>query len=193
MSRAISHVVHVKAVADDDIPRRKVACEHHFPNRNGLAGTRIEVGAGPALRTLPGGADLGVGDHDAVGIGRAGDFAFELGQSGVQQQRGVGVVDDGVALPVAERHLPAAQPKLGLRLGESHFSGRDLVLQRLGHADHEVNRRAQLVYPVCQHAFLAQRSRKRNDRADGQRRQRNHAREFGADLPSAEQIHIDLC
>jgi hypothetical protein len=45
-------------------------------------------------------------------------------------------------LPVAKRHLPATQAKLGLRLGEGHFSCRDLVLQRLGHTEQQINRRA---------------------------------------------------
>jgi hypothetical protein len=45
-------------------------------------------------------------------------------------------------LPLAEGHFPAAQAKLVLRLGESHFSRRYLVLQRLGHADHHIDRRA---------------------------------------------------
>ncbi len=98
----------------------------------------------PPSGLLLAGGDLGVGDHDAVGIVGAGDFALELRVGAVEQQRGVGVVDHGIALPVVEGHLVAALPKLGLRLGQRHFAGRDLVLQRLRHADQQIDRGAHL-------------------------------------------------
>jgi hypothetical protein len=162
-----------------------------FHGANGLAGTGIKIGGGPSLRTALGGFDLGLGDHDPVGIGRTGDLAFELRIGSVQHDRSIRGVDDGIALPLVERHLPAALPKLSLRLGEGHLACRNLVLQRLGESDNHVSRCVQLRDPVLQHASLAQRSRERDDGADRQRRQRNHARQFRTNFQTAKQTHFD--
>jgi hypothetical protein len=105
-----------------------------------LAGTGIEIGCGPSLGALQARVHLGLGDHDAVGIDRTGDLALELGERRIHHDGTVGVVDDAVALPIVESHLPGAQAELGLRLAEGHFSGRNLVLQRLGHTDQQINR-----------------------------------------------------
>jgi hypothetical protein len=153
-------------------------------------GRGIEIGGDIAFRFRLGGVHLSLGDQNAVGIGRAGDLAFELRIAGVQQQRTVRMVGDAVALPVAEGHFLAADAELVLRLGEGHFSCRDVFLQRLGEAVEQINRGAQLHDPVFQHPALAQCGREPDDRTDGQCRERNHARQFGADLQTAQQTHF---
>jgi hypothetical protein len=61
----------------------------------------------------------------------------------------------------------------------------------LGEAYQHINRRVQLTDPVLYHAASAHRSRERDDGADRQRRQHNHARQFRANFQTAKQTHFD--
>jgi hypothetical protein len=106
-----------------------------------------------------------------------------------QQARGVGLVDDRVALVAFEGHAPAAQAKLGLGIRKRHLAGRDFVLQRLRHADHHVDRRPHLGDAVFDHAVLAERGRHSHCREHRERCKNHHARALGANLQSAMQVH----
>src|SRR6266852_4665801 len=96
---------------------------------------------------------------------------------------------DRVTLIAVEGHAPAAQAKLGLGFRKRHLAGHDFVLQRLRHADHHVDRRAHLGDAVLDHAALAERSRHSYGREHRERGENHHARELGANLQSAKQVH----
>jgi hypothetical protein len=182
-------VVDIEPIGHGDVPRREAAGIGHLPQRDGLAGTGKVIARYAAFRALSGGRHLDVGDDEAAGVLGAGRPALDLGIGEVQQARGVGLVDDRVALVAVEGHAPAAQAKLGLGFRKRHLAGRDFVLQRLRHADHHVDRRAHLGDAVLDHAALAERSRHSHGREHRERCENHHARELGANLQSAKQVH----
>ncbi len=185
-------VVDIETVADGRIPGREFAREHRLSDSLGLTRAGVEIGGHAALGGFAAGLENGVGDQDAVGVLRAGDLAFELLVGAVHQDRGVGVVDDGVALVAVEVHATAALVELGLGIGQRQFAGGHLVLKRLRVVVEQLDGGPHLLDAVLHHAALAEDGRHADDGRDCEGRKTDHAGKLGSDLEVAQQLHHGL-